>query len=160
MKPKLRVVGMPNTSILGSLCVVALTKKLRLRYLVIVLVSFGFCLIPCGIAFLLPIGAFARYLILLVMFCACQLGCSFFSTYAISIIQERTPEHLMGKVMSYVFTLSMCAQPVGQIVYGALFYQFSNSAYWVLIPSGLAVCLIGLASADFFKKFERQEVPN
>ena len=90
------------------------------------------------------------------MCCACQLGCSLFSTYAISIIQERTPDHLMGKVMSYVFTLSMCAQPIGQIVYGALFDQFVGSAYWVLIPSGFIVCLIGLASTGFFTKFEKQ----
>lgn len=65
----------------------------------------------------------------------------------------------MGKVMSYVFTLSMCAQPIGQIVYGALFDQFAGNAYWVLIPSGLMVCLIGLTSSGFLTKFEKQEVP-
>ena len=92
------------------------------------------------------------------MFCACQLGSSFFSTYAISVIQERTPEHLMGKVMSYVFTLSMCAQPIGQIVYGALFDQFASGVYWVMIPSGLIVFVIGLASIGFFVKFEDQNV--
>lgn len=149
--------AMGVASILGSLCVVVLAKKLQIHHLSIVLISFGICLIPCGIAFLSPINVFIRYLILLVMFCACQLGCSLFSTYAISIIQERTPEQLMGKVMSYVFTLSMCAQPIGQIIYGALFDQFSSSVYWVLIPSGLAVCLIGLLSNGFFVKFEEKD---
>lgn len=148
--------AMGVASILGSLCVVVLAKKLQIHHLSIVLISFGICLIPCGIAFLSPINVFIRYLILLVMFCACQLGCSLFSTYAISIIQERTPEQLIGKVMSYVFTLSMCAQPIGQIIYGALFDQFSSNVYWVLIPSGLAVCLIGLLSNGFFVKFEEK----
>lgn len=146
--------AMGVASILGSLCVVALAKKMRPRHLVIVLVFFGLCLIPCGIAFLLPLRMFTRYIILLIMFCACQLGCSFFSTYAISMIQERTPEHLMGKVMSYVFTLSLCAQPAGQIIYGALFDRFSDSAYRVLIPSGIIICVIGLASAGFFVQLE------
>lgn len=150
--------AMGVASILGSLCVVILAKKVQMHHLAFVLVSFGICLIPCGIAFLLPVGVFTRYLILLVMFCACQLGCSFFSTYAISIIQGQTPDHLMGKVMSYVFTLSMCAQPVGQIIYGTLFDQFTSSAYWVLIPSGFFVCLIGLASKSFFLKFETQKI--
>ena len=81
--------AMGVASILGSLCVVILAKKVQMHHLAFVLVSFGICLIPCGIAFLLPVGVFTRYLILLVMFCACQLGCSFFSTYAISIIQGR-----------------------------------------------------------------------
>lgn len=146
--------AMGVASILGSLCVVALAKKMRPRYLVIVLVFFGLCLIPCGIAFLLPLRTFTRYIILLIMFCACQLGCSLFSTYAISMIQERTPEHLMGKMMSYVFTLSLCAQPAGQIIYGALFDRFSDSAYRVLIPSGIIICVIGLASAGFFVQLE------
>ncbi len=145
-------------SILGSLCVVVLSKRLQAHHLVIVLVSFGICLIPCGIAFLVPAGDAARYLILLSMFSVCQLGCSLFSTYAISIIQERTPEHLMGKVMSYVFTLSMCAQPVGQIIYGALFDRFADSVYWVLIPSGVIVCLIGFCSVRFFRRFEQESV--
>lgn len=149
--------AMGVASILGSLCVAIWAEKLRMRHLSGVFVAFGLCLIPCGIAFLLPASPFARYLILLVMFCACQLGCSFFSTYAISIIQSRTPEHLMGKVMSYVFTLSMCAQPAGQMLYGALFDRFSGRVYWVLIPSGVIVCVIGLASAGFFAEFENKQ---
>ena len=114
----------------------------------------GFSLIPTGIAFLLPVGPFGVYIILLIMFSLGQFGCSLFSTYAISVIQTRTPEHLMGKVMSYVFTLAMCAQPIGQIIYGALFDWFSNTPYFVLIPSGVLVCVIGLLSKTFFKKFE------
>lgn len=147
--------AMGIAAILGSLCVGLLAQKLRLRYLAVVFVAFGICLIPAGIAFLLPISAFARYIILLAMFCACQLGCSIFSTYAISVIQEKTPENLMGKVMSYVFTLSMCAQPLGQLVYGILFDLLSDSPYWVLIPSGLILCGIGFASRGVFAKLDQ-----
>lgn len=146
--------AMGIAAILGSVCVALLAQKLCLRYLAVVFVSFGVCLIPAGIAFLLPISPLNRYIILLAMFCCCQLGCSIFSTYAISIIQERTPEHLMGKIMSCVFTLSLCAQPLGQIVYGILFDGFSEDVYWVLIPSGIVVCMIGIASYGFFQKIE------
>ena len=141
--------AMGIASVSGSLLVVLLAKKIYSRHLCMVLVSFGICLIPCGIAFILPLKTLPRYLILLIMFCACQLGCSLFSTYAVSLIQSKTPEHLMGKVMSYVFTLSMCTQPAGQIIYGALFDHFSDNVYFVLIPSGLLICLIGLLSRHF-----------
>lgn len=143
---------MGAASVLGSLCVAVSAGKLRVRCLSAILAGVGISLIPCGLVFLLPTGSFTRYLILLLMFCAGQLGCSFFSTFAISVIQARTPEHLMGKVMSCVFTLSMCAQPIGQIVYGALFDRFADSVYWVLIPSGLIVCAAGAASVRFFRK--------
>ncbi len=137
----------------GSVLVGALAsaKKLRMKYLAGVLASFGACLIPCGVAFLLPVSAFGRYVVLVAMLFLCQAGCSFFSTCAISAIQGRTPEGLMGKIMSYVFTLSMCAQPVGQMVYGVLFDRFSAAPYWVLLPSGIFVCVIGLMSSGFFQ---------
>lgn len=148
--------AMGVAAILGSLFVVIKAKRLRARHLSAVFVSFGMCLVPAGMAFLLPLDTFGRYIILLSMFCVSQFGCSIFSTYVISLIQQRTPQHLMGKVMSYVFTISLCTQPMGQIVYGALFDRFSGSVYGVLIPSGLLVCAIGLASYGFFLRLEKR----
>ena len=149
--------AMGAAAILGSLCAGLLGKKLRVRDLSAIFLSFGLSLFPIGLSFLLPVGRMARYGVLLFFFCVCQLGVCIFSTYAITLIQQRTPEQLMGKVMSCVFTLSMCAQPVGQVVYGALFDCFSDSVYWVLIPTGMLICLIAVASQGFLKRMEAAE---
>ncbi len=149
--------AMGAAAILGSLCAGLLGKKLRVRDLSAIFLSFGLSLFPIGFSFLLPVGTMARYGVLLFFFCVCQLGVCIFSTYAITLIQQRTPEQLMGKVMSCVFTLSMCAQPVGQMVYGALFDCFSDSVYWVLIPTGMLICLIAVASRGFLKRMEAAE---
>lgn len=149
--------AMGAAAILGSLCAGLLGKKLRVRDLSSIFLSFGLSLFPIGLSFLLPVGRMARYGVLLFFFCVCQLGVCIFSTYAITLIQQRTPEQLMGKVMSCVFTLSMCAQPVGQVVYGALFDCFSDSVYWVLIPTGMLICLIAVASRGFLKRMEAAE---
>lgn len=149
--------AMGAAAILGSLCAGLLGKKLRVRDLSAIFLSFGLSLFPIGLSFLLPVGRMARYGVLLFFFCVCQLGVCIFSTYAITLIQQRTPEQLMGKVMSCVFTLSMCAQPVGQMVYGALFDCFSDRVYWVLIPTGVLICLIAVASRGFLKRMEAAE---
>ena len=149
--------AMGAAAILGSLCAGLMGKKLRVRDLSAIFLSFGLSLFPIGLSFLLPVGRMARYGVLLFFFCVCQLGVCIFSTYAITLIQQRTPEQLMGKVMSCVFTLSMCAQPVGQVVYGALFDCFSDSVYWVLIPTGMLICLIAVASRGFLKRMEAAE---
>ncbi len=149
--------AMGAAAILGSLCAGLLGKKLRVRDLSAIFLSFGLSLFPIGLSFLLPVGRMARYGVLLFFFCVCQLGVCIFSTYAITLIQQRTPKQLMGKVMSCVFTLSMCAQPVGQVVYGALFDCFSDSVYWVLIPTGVLICLIAVASRGFLKRMEAAE---
>lgn len=149
--------AMGAAAILGSLCAGLLGKKLRVRDLSAIFLSFGLSLFPIGLSFLLPVGTMARYGVLLFFFCVCQLGVCIFSTYAITLIQQCTPEQLMGKVMSCVFTLSMCAQPVGQVVYGALFDCFSDSVYWVLIPTGMLICLIAVVSRGFLKRMEAAE---
>ena len=149
--------AMGAAAILGSLCAGLLGKKLRVRDLSAIFLSFGLSLFPIGLSFLLPVGRMARYGVLLFFFCVCQLGVCIFSTYAITLIQQRTPKQLMGKVMSCVFTLSMCAQPVGQVVYGALFDCFSDRVYWVLIPTGMLICLIAVVSRGFLKRMEAAE---
>lgn len=149
--------AMGAAAILGSLCAGLMGKKLRVRDLSAIFLSFGLSLFPIGLSFLLPVGRMARYGVLLFFFCVCQLGVCIFSTYAITLIQQRTPKQLMGKVMSCVFTLSMCAQPVGQMVYGALFDCFSDRVYWVLIPTGMLICLIAVASRGFLKRMEAAE---
>ena len=63
---------------------------------------------------------------------------------AITRIQSLTPEHLTGKVMSFVYTLSMCAQPLGQIIYGALFDALPPA--WVLAPSAVLVLVCAAVS--------------
>lgn len=100
------------------------------------------------------LGTLGRYGVLVAGFCLCQFGCSFFSTYAIAAIQGRTPAGLMGKVMSCVYTLSLCAQPLGQLVYGALFDRFAGQVFWVLLPTALVVCAVGLATRGFFRRWE------
>lgn len=149
--------AMGAAAILGSLCAGLLGKKLRVRDMAAIFLSFGLSLFPIGFSFLLPVGTMARYGVLLFFFCVCQLGVCIFSTYAITLIQQRTPKQLMGKVMSCVFTLSMCAQPVGQVVYGALFDCFSDRVYWVLIPTGMLICLIAVVSRGFLKRMEAAE---
>ena len=71
------------------------------------------------------------------------------------MIQQDTPDELIGKIMAYTSAVTLCAQPVGQMVYGALFDRFQENVYLVLIPSGIAVCAIGLLATGFFQETYR-----
>ena len=93
-----------------------------------------------GAAFLLPVGVMGRYLVLLAAFCGCQLAAGMFSICAVSLVQQRTPRHLTGKVMAFVYTIPLCAQPVGQLLCGALLDAFAGSVWLVLLPGGLLIC--------------------
>ncbi len=138
-------------AILGSVAAGLLTGKLKTRKLSIVVAALGAFLIPAGIIFLVPAGTVTRYTVNLIAFCGVQIAACIFSIFALSLIQQRTPNNLTGKVMAYVATISMCAQPLGQTVYGLLFDRFSNAVYLVLIPTGIIVCTIGLLATGFFR---------
>lgn len=144
-------------TILGSIAAGLLITKLKIRKLSFVLAAFGVFLIPAGIAFLVPLSTVATYIINVISFCGIYIATTIFSIFAVSVIQQKTPTHLTGKIMAYTATITMCVQPLGQIAYGFLFDGFSSTVYLVLIPTGIIVCLIGLFTTGFFKKLEIEQ---
>ena len=93
----------------------------------------------------------------IVSFCGMQTFISIFSIFAVSLIQQRTPNHLIGKVMAYTSTITLCVQPIGQIIYGFLFDKFSHAIYFVLLPTGIIVCAVGLSAIGFFRRMENEQ---
>ena len=144
-------------TILGSIAAGVLAEKLKIHKLSILLASLGIFIIPAGIVFLLPVNAMIKYGVTVVSFCGMQAVISIFSIFAVSLIQQRTPNHLIGKVMAYTSTVTLCVQPIGQIVYGFLFDRFYSAVYFVLIPTGIIVCIVGLSAMNFFKNMEKEQ---
>lgn len=77
-----------------------------------------------------------------------QIAISIFSIFAVSMIQQNTPNDMIGKVMAYTSAITLCAQPLGQMAYGFLFDVFRGDVYLVLIPTGIIVCIIGLLARE------------
>ncbi len=144
-------------TILGSIAAGLLTGKMKIRRLSVTLAAIGICMFPAGAVFLFPAAAVVKYAVNVVSFCGMQIAISIFSIFAVSIIQQNTPNHMIGKVMAYTSAITMCVQPVGQMVYGFLFDWFSKDVSLVLVPSGIIVCVIGLSAAGFFKKVEEMQ---
>ncbi len=131
--------------IAGSMAAGVLAGKIQKGGLSAMLAAVGHCIVPAGLAFLLPAGTGVRYAVLVAAFCGMQIAISMFSIYAVSMIQQGTPEYMIGKVMAYTSAITMCAQPAGQMVYGFLFDGCKEAVWLVLIPTGVIVCGIGMA---------------
>ena len=137
--------GLAVAVIAGSMAAGVLAGKVQKGGLSPMLAAVGLCIVPAGLAFLLPAGTGVRYAVLVAAFCGMQIAISMFSIYAVSMIQQGTPEHMIGKVMAYTSAITMCAQPVGQMVYGFLFDGCKEAVWLVLIPTGVIVWGIGMA---------------
>lgn len=73
--------------------------------------------------FLLPVDAWTKLVVLIVFTCGTMVASCFTNLIAVPAIQLSTPEAMAGKVMSMAAAVSMCAQPLGQMVYGWAYDQ-------------------------------------
>lgn len=73
-----------------------------------------------------------------------------FSVQMMAAVQLETPPQLVGKVIALMIALSMCAQPLGQAVYGALFEQFPAGGGAILLAAALLSAGLSLLSRRIF----------
>ena len=146
---------MAAAGIAGGIASGFLADRLKTSRLYWLLVLSGAALVPVGAAFLLGCGPMTCYIVITICIMAMQLLIALFSIFMLSLAQGRTPSHLLGKMTAYIMTLTMCAQPVGQALYGVLFDRFAGSLYLPLIATALIAAAIGLASRGLFARLEQ-----
>lgn len=85
-------------AIIGSIAAGLLTEKMNSGKLSIVAVALGAFLFPAGIVFLLPTAAITKYVVNIIAFCVMQIAACIFSIFVLSMIPQRTPNHLTGNL--------------------------------------------------------------
>lgn len=74
-----------------------------------------------------------------------------FSVQMIAAVQTETPQNLVGKIIACMIAFSMCAQPIGQAIYGFIFDKFQDSIWIILLGSAITSIFIAIASKKIFK---------
>lgn len=97
--------------------------------------------IPIGLVLLLPISAMGAFAIITLVTVIVLIFATMVSIVIITSIQQITPQEMTGKVMSLVMTVSMCASPIGQAVYGYLFDNVSE-LYWIIFGAVMILIFI------------------
>ena len=138
-----------GTGILGGLAVSVFADHLPARKMYWLLSIFGLSLLPPALIFAVVKTPTVCFGVLLVSLAIAEIGCSIFSVWGLCAIQERTPTEFTGKVMAFVLTISQCAQPLAQFLYGVLWDYFSAAI--VLATTGVLVFLIACLSRNIFR---------
>lgn len=110
-------------------------------------------MVPMGMAFLLKNEKMV-YAVIMLSIAVMQVLVSIFSIYCVSLIQQQTPNELLGKVMAYISTISLCAQPLGQMMYGILFDVLRDHVMWIMIGSAVCIVLMSMAARPAFQGVE------
>lgn len=143
--------AMGLAAVIGGIAAGMLAGKLPFRRLYWLAAGMGGCMLFGGGAMLLPVGVLGQYVGVVLAFCGGELAACTFSIFALTAIQQKTPEDMTGKIMSYTMTISMCAQPVGQLIYG---FWFDAAAGWVILFfTGVIILAVSLFSRQLFAKW-------
>lgn len=143
---------------LGGLCggifTAMFSKKLKLTNSHILLFLCGIAVGVMAIPLLFGLSNMVCYLVITAASFAIMGLATMFSVQMIAAVQTETPPELVGKVIALMMSLSTCAQPIGQALYGVVFDVFSNHTGIILLCVAALSAVIALVSKRTFKSVE------
>ena len=123
-----------------------LGPRLTVRRSWLTLLACGGCLIPMGLCLLAGVGAVAAFAVLTAAGFVLMACAALFTVTMLAHIQAQTPATLVGKVVSLLLTVSLCAQPAGQALYGVLLEQLAGGEGWVLLGAACGAMIVAVAA--------------
>lgn len=136
--------------IVGGIGAGILAQKLQVKKAGNLLLIAALCLFPVGIALLLTRSELAVYLILTACCFVIMVMATVFSVQIMAFVQTETPKHLVGKVISLCMMLSMCAQPLGNAMYGFLFELCAGREAVVVLAAGVVSLVVAVRARKIF----------
>ncbi len=114
------------------------------------------CVFPISAALILFSSGMVNYIVITVCCFAIMVFSTIFTVQMMSFIQTETPQNLIGKVIAVIFTISMCAQPLGNAFYGVLFEICRGFEYAVVLFSGVVSLMVAISTRNIFKRFSAE----
>lgn len=115
-------------------------------------IACALCVFPIGFALILFSSGVINYVVITVCCFAIMVFSTIFTVQMMSFIQRETPQDLIGKVIAVILTVSMCAQPLGNVLYGVLFEICKGYEYVVVLFSSVVSSIIAINARNIFKK--------
>lgn len=150
--------AMAAGGLLGGILTAVLSKRLNPRKAWLQLLYSAALLLPAGLVFLFPAPPFVAYLVLTASSFLIMMLATIFTIQMISYVQGETPMHLTGKVLACATTLAMCAQPVGQAVYGVLFDLLKSQPWIIVFGTAIISAMIAFASKEIFTHVKQANI--
>lgn len=144
-------------AIVGSAMVGLIISRIKAKNIFWIIIVLGIGVLGVGLTFIFSISSFQKYMLIVFFSFLIQLFASMISVLILSIIQQNTPNKMIGKIMAYVSTIILCVQPIGQLVYGFLFDSMQSSLHIILIITSFITIVLALNSKLVFKKIGFQE---
>lgn len=116
-------------------------EKLHKLFLILTFSLIPLCISP----FFISIKIVSFILILISSFFVMCIA-TIISILIMTYIQNNTPENIVGKIMAFLLTLSICSQPLGQLFYGFAFEYGSGYESLIILVAIIISIFVGIYS--------------
>ncbi|HDR4892506.1 TPA: MFS transporter [Bacillus cereus] len=143
-------------TILGALSIGFFAKKLQMKTLYNWMLIIVLLVIPVALSvtpFTLNLGYYPPFILFILSSLLIAMTMTIVSIYVITVVQKKTPNENLGKVMAIITAVSQCMAPIGQVVYGFMFEGFSAKIYLPIFAISFIMILIAIVT----KKILRNE---
>ena len=106
---------------------------------------------PMGASLAFSSSGMINYVVITVCCFSVMVFSTIFTVQMMSFLQTETPQNLIGKVIAVIFTVAMCAQTLGNALYGVLFEICRGMEYVVVLFSGAASLILAVSTRNVFK---------
>lgn len=110
------------------------------------------CLFPMGASLFFFATGYISYLVMVVCCFLIMICLTMFTVQIMAFVQAETPSVLIGKVIAFILSISMCAQPIGSALYGTLFELCAGCEFVVVLFAGAVSLAIALRTERILKE--------
>lgn len=136
----------------GGILAGAFAQKLKLKDSYVTLIICSFAALFMGISLLNGIPHSVSFAVITAMCFTAMCASTMFSVAMLTVVQQQTPQQLLGKIMAAIMAVSGCSHPIGQAAYGLLFDVLADMPYAVMIGSAALAFAVSLYSRRVFVK--------
>lgn len=136
----------------GGICAGIFAKKLTIQKSGNLIIAGAAGVFPIGISLMLFSSAMVNYIVMTVCCFLIMIVSGIFTVEMMSFVQAETPQHLIGKVIAVMLTISMCAQPLGNALYGVLFDVCKGYEFVVVLFAGVVSMILAVSARSIFSK--------
>ncbi len=137
----------------GGICAGVFSKKLNIERAGNLIVICALWVFPMGASLILFSSGIINYIVMTVCCFVIMLFSTVFTVQMMSFVQSETPRNMVGKVIAVIITVAMCAQPLGNALYGVLFEICNGFEFAVILFAGVISLIISLKAAKVFSKY-------
>lgn len=142
-------------TILGALSIGFFAKKMKMNTIYQWLLIIALLIIPMAVSVMplvLRFGYYSSFILFILCAILIAIIMTIISIFVITVVQKKTPDENLGKVMAIITAVAQCMAPIGQVIYGFIFETFSIKIYLPILFVSFIMIVIAIVTKRILRK--------